>query len=330
MAKYKVFVADTLWPDLIIERDVLEKIGAEVVLSKGGNAAEICKEGKDCDAILVNKTQMSRENQSFLKNCKIIVRFGIGFNEVDIDAATDNGIIVCNVPDYCQAEVADHTIAMLLNVSRKIDVLSKQTKLGKWDASVATGVPRYEGKLLALLGCGGIGRMVAKRAQSFGIQVAGYDPYLPKPVFEKCGITPYDEIDKLLADADFITIHMPLTEESKRIINDRTLSLVKPSAYLVNTSRGGLIDEDALFRAINEGRLAGAGLDVLCQEPPVGINKLAALPNVIVTPHVAWNSEEALPELRSKAAQEIACALTGKTPAHVLNKCVFSKQVFTH
>lgn len=325
MSTFKVFVTDTLWPDLIYEKETLKEIGADVVLSKGGSPEEICREGKDCDAILVNKNPMTRENLAFFEKCQIIVRYGIGFNEVDIKAATDKGIIVCNVPDYCQDEVADHTVALLLNVSRKINSLSEQTKAGGWDASIASNVPRYKDKTCALLGCGGIGRMVGKRLQAFGMKIAGYDPYLPEAVFEENDIQRYDDMDKLLADADFVSLHMPLTPESEGVINSRTLSLMKSTAYLVNTSRGGLVDEDSLYKALKAGQIAGAALDVLPTEPPVGVNKLATLPNVIVTPHAAWNSVDALPELRIKASKEICRALTNTKPVHVLNKDVLAK-----
>ena len=322
MREFNVFVTDTLWPDLTIERKMLHAEGAEVVLASAGTPREKCEEGSSCDALIVNKNPMTRDNLAIFKNCKILVRMGIGYNEVDVPAATDCGIIVCNVPDYCQNEVADHTVALLLDVSRKICLLSRQTRAGGWDASVATNVPRYEGKTLALLGCGGIGRMVAKRAQSFGIKTAGYDPYLPEEVFRANDIEKYDSIEKLLRVADFVSLHLPLTKESERIINKTTLSYMKKGAFLVNTSRGGLVDEDDLYDALVNGRIEGAALDVLQKEPPSGVNRLAELDNVVITPHAAWNSADALPELRKKVAAEIVRFMRGERPKNVVNKDV--------
>lgn len=327
MTKYKVFVTDTLWPDLEIEREILAEVGAEVILSSGGNPEDICLEGKDCDAILVNKTPMTRHNISLLEKCKIIVRFGIGVNEIDIPAATERGITVCNVPDYCQSESADHTIALLLGISRKMHILSNQTKAGVWDASVAKNVPRNHGKIIGLIGCGSTGRMVAERAQAFGMRVVAYDPNLPDSVFTSNDIKRYHRVEELLAVCDFVSLHLPLTPLTEGIINAKTLACMKPTAYLINISRGALINEDDLYDALANGRLAGAGLDVLSKEPPSGINKLANLPNVIITPHAAWNSEEALPELRTKAATEISLFLRGLTPCYVLNKHLLEQPV---
>lgn len=323
MSKFNVFVTDTLWPDLTIERDMLEAEGAEVILASSGRTPrEKCEDGRQCDALIVNKNPMTRENLAVFEKCKILVRMGIGYNEVDVPAATECGMIVCNVPDYCQHEVADHTVALLLDVSRKIGLLSRQTRSGGWDASIATNVPRYEGKTLALLGCGGIGCMVAKRIQGFGINVAGYDPYLPDEVFRENNIKKYDRVQDLLGIADFVSLHLPLTKESECIINKTTLGYMKQGAFLVNTSRGGLVNEDDLYDALAGGHIEGAALDVLQKEPPTGVNRLAELDNVIITPHAAWNSIDALPELRKKVVLEIIRYMRGERPNNVVNKDV--------
>ena len=321
MSEYKVFVTDTLWPDLEIERKILESVGAEVILSRGGTPEEICREGAYCDALLMNKVPMTRENMKLLKKCKIIVRFGIGVDEVDVEAASELGIMVCNVPDYCQSESADHTMALALMISRKMHILCSQTKTGGWDASVATHVPRNYGKIFAIVGCGSTGRMVAERAQAFGMRVVAEDPYLPDSVFTSNDIRRYRSLEEMLAAADFVSLHLPLTQRTEGIINARTLSYMKPTAYLINISRGALINEDDLYDALTERRIAGAALDVLRHEPPSD-NKLISLPNVIVTPHAAWNSEEALPELRTKAATEAALFLSGRRPCYVVNKAL--------
>lgn len=324
MARYKVFVTDTLWPDLEIEREILTEAGAEVILSTCHTPREICVEGRDCDAVIVNQNPMTRENLAILEKCKILVRLGVGVNEVDVEAATDQGIIVCNVPDYCQSETADHTMALVLGISRKMHILCGQTKNGGWDSSVASNVPRNYGKIFAILGCGNTGRMVAERAQAFGMRVIAHDPYIPDSIFKSNDIKKYDSVEELLSVADFVSLHLPLTPNTREIINAKTLACMKPTAYLINISRGALINEDDLYDALVNERIAGAGLDVLCMEPPVGINKLAALENVIVTPRAAWISEEALPELRTKSAQEIALFFKGQTPCYVVNKAVLA------
>lgn len=331
MSKFKVFATDITWPDLEIEKSILKDIDADVILSKGGSPEEICMQGEDADAVMALFTPMNRKNLSYFKNAKILLRTGIGTNSVDLDAATDMGIIVCNVPDYCQEEVADHTIALFLDITRKIVELVNQTRAGGWDMSIADPVPRYRNKVFALAGCGGIGRMVANRLHPFGIKVIGYDPYLPEEVFEKNGIIRYDDLDKLFADADFLSLHMPLTPESTNLVNERTLSLMKPTAYLINTARGPMVDEEALYNACQQKNIAGAALDVTIAEPPAGHTKflekpkLASLSNVIMTPHAAWNSEDAIPELRVKVATEIRRFLVGEKPLNVVNKSVLAK-----
>lgn len=325
MAKYKVFVTDTLWPDLDIERNILAAADADVVLTTNRTPKEICIEGRDCDAVITNQTPMTRENLSILRRCKILVRLGVGVNEVDLAAATDLGILVCNVPDYCQCETADHTMALALCVSRKIHTLCSQTKSGGWDSSVASNVPRNYGKIFAIIGCGSTGRMVAERAQAFGMRVIAHDPYIPDSIFRSNDIKKFDNIEELLRAADFVSLHVPLNENTVGMINARTLSYMKPTAYLINISRGALINEDDLYDALVNGRLAGAGLDVLCVEPPNGVHKLATLQNVIITPRAAWISEDALPELRTKSAQEIALFLSGKLPCYVVNKELLAK-----
>ena len=320
MHKYKVFITDTLWPDLSIEKEILSTVNAEIILSTALTPEEICREGSDCDAFIVNQTPMTKDNLNFLKKCKIIVRLGVGVNEVDVEAATQKNILVCNVPDYCQCETADHTMALMLDISRKMHLLSNQTKNGGWDSSIAKNIPRNYGKIFAIIGCGNTGRMVAERAQAFGMRVIANDPYIPDSIFTSNDIKKYEDIDVLLQCADFVSLHVPLTPNTREIINKRTLNLMKPTAYLINISRGALINEDDLYDALVNKRIAGAALDVLCEEPPKFPNKLIALDNVIVTPRAAWLSEEALPELRRKSAQEIASYFKGQPPCYVVNK----------
>lgn len=331
MPKLKVFVTDKTWPDLEIEKEILKDTGAEIVLATSKKPAEICAQGADADALMVLFTPMNRENLSHFKKAKILIRTGIGTNTVDLSAATEQGIIVCNVPDYCQEEVADHAMALFLAITRKIVDLVDQTRGGGWDMSIADPVPRYRNKLFAIAGCGGIGRMVARRAQSFEMKTIGYDPYLPEKVFKDNNIERVETMEELFRRADFLSLHMPLTPESTNIINEKTLAMMKPSVYIINTARGPMIDEEALYNACKNHKIAGAALDVTIAEPPAGhtrfVNrpKLLDLPNVIITPHAAWNSDEAIPELRVKVAQEIRRFFRGEKPINVVNKEVLKK-----
>lgn len=329
----KVFVTDITWDDLSIEQNVLGEIGVEMFLSTGKTPEEICRQGEeyDAEALQVLFTPMTKQNLAHFKNAKILLRTGIGWNSVDLDAATNQGIIVCNVPDYCQEEVADHTVALFLDITRKMPELINQTRAGGWDMSIADPVPRYRGKTFALAGCGGIGRMVADRVFPMGVKIIGYDPYLPDHLFDKHHIEKIEDFDELLKRADFLSMHMPLTPESLNIMNERTLSLMKPSAYLINTSRGQLVDEEALYIACKEHKIAGAALDVSICEPPAGNKKMLKHPkflelkNVYLTPHAAWNSDESIIELRVKVAQEIARYYNGEKPLHCVNKDVLKK-----
>lgn len=313
-------MTDKTWPDLELEKRILSSIGAELALSKGGTPEEICEEGKDCDALMVLFTPMGRKNLEYFQRCRVLVRMGIGVNTVDMDAATEKGIMVANVPDYCQDEVADHTIALFLEITRKAGLLDNQVKSGGWNMDIANPVPRLQGKLFGLLGCGGIGLRTGRRAAAFGMRVAGYDPFLPDKVFEEEGIEKYTDFDKFVSEIDVLSLHVPLTSETRGIVGKRTLKMMKPGSYLVNSSRGPLIDEDALFEALEKEVIAGAGLDVLCEEPPKGIPRLAMAKNIVITPHAAWNSTEAIPELRVKAAEEVVRALTEGRPRNLINR----------
>lgn len=325
LPKYKVFMTDKTWPDIELEKEILSSIDAELILSKGGTPEEICAEGSDCDALMVLFTPMGRRCLEMFNKCKVLIRMGIGLNTVDMEAATEKGIMVANVPDYCQDEVADHTMALFLEITRKVGMLDRQVKSGGWNMDIANPVPRLQGKVFGLLGCGGIGLRTGRRAAAFGMKLAGYDPFLPEEVFLRENIAPYADLNQFFSEVDVVSLHVPLLPETKEIINAKTLKMMKPSAYLINSSRGPLINETDLFEALNKGTIAGAALDVLCEEPPKTLPKLAQAPNIIITPHAAWNSEEAIPELRIKAAREIVRTFTEGQPKNLANREVVAK-----
>ncbi|MBU2514667.1 C-terminal binding protein [bacterium] len=319
MSKIKVFMTDKSWTDLEIEKNILKEIDAEIVLGSPGTPEEICREGQDCDVAMVLFTPMGAENLRTFKQCKLLVRMGIGINTVDLFTATQQNIMVCNVPDYCQGEVADHVIALMLEVTRKIGALNSQVRGGGWDMTIADPVPRLQDKVFGLWGCGGIGQMTARRAAAFGMKVSGYDPYQTDSVFDQNGIKRYQDLNRFLSEIDVLSLHVPLTPETEHMINAETLGHMKSSAYLINTARGFLVNEEDLYTAIKSRSIAGAALDVLETEPPNGVAKLATLPNVVITPHAAWNSEEAIPELREKAAQEIVRFFKEGRPKNLVN-----------
>jgi len=325
MEGWKVFMTDCFWPDIEVEKNILKEIGAELALSSTNDFTDVetvKKEGKDCDALMVLFTPMNKEVLSAFPNCKLLVRMGIGYDSVDMEYATEKGIMVANVPDYCQEEVADHTITLFLTGIRKIIMLHEEVKQGGWDMRIADPIPRLQGKVYGVWGCGGIGQKVAKRAQSFGMKVFGYDPYCPEEKLEGTGIKKIDNLDDFLSMVDFVSLHIPHTPETEKIVNMENLKKMKTSAYLINTSRGTLVNEEDLYTALEKGVIAGAALDVLDPDPPVEKVKLASLENVLITPHAAWNSEDAIPELRRKAAEEVVRTYRDGKPKALINKKV--------
>ncbi|MGQ7261001.1 C-terminal binding protein [Vreelandella sp. V005] len=315
-----VLMTDTIFPDTSLEKDVFKQEGIDFKLSPASDAGTLIELGKNADALLVVYAEVNAQVIERLERCKVIVKAGIGYNNIDVDAATKKGIIVANVPDYCQGEVADHTFSMLLALARKTCSLSNQVKKGTWDANQGKDVPRIKGKTLGLLGCGAIGQQVAARAEPFGLNVIGFDPYSSPERLEKYKIENITNFDVFLSKVDFLSLHLPLAESTKNIISKETLSKMKETAFIINTSRGGLIDENDLYSAILEGKLAGAALDVLEKEPPSEAPKLSQLDNVIITPHTAFLSRDSVADLRKKASMEIARALTSGFPNNPVNK----------
>jgi D-3-phosphoglycerate dehydrogenase len=320
VARFKVVMTDCIFPDQEIERGELAAIDAELVLAPSTDAETLAREGRDCDALLNVYAQVPAEVIDSLERCKVIVRTGIGINTIDLDAANSKGIMVANVPDYCQDEVADHTMALFLALSRKLIHLNGEVRNSNWSFAGAKPIERLSVGTFGLFGLGSIAQGVARRAKSFGMKVIAYDPFIPAEVFAAHGVERVEGFDRLLAEADVLSLHAPLTDETHHIINAEALAKMKPGAYLVNTSRGPLIDEDALFRAVNDGIIAGAGLDVLADEPPTFPVALLTLDNVIVTPHAAFYSEQSNDELRSKSAKEIVRTLIDGEPAHWVNR----------
>jgi D-3-phosphoglycerate dehydrogenase len=307
------------FPGFDLEAKIAKEKGFEFACLNTGNEEAIIRGAGDADGLVVVYAQITERIISSLERCKVIVRTGIGYNNIDVEAASRRGIMVANVPDYCAGEVADHAMALLLSLVRKVTFLSSQVKKEKWSFIDAKPIPRLSETTLGLYGCGNIAQGVARRAQAFDIAVCGFDPYLPDAVFARAGIRKMNSPDELYAASDFISLHAPLTPETHHVIDENALRKMKRTAIIVNTARGPLIDHDGLHRALKEGVIAGAALDVTEREPPVFPLPLNELDNVLITPHAAYYSESSEPELRAKAMQEAIRTLTEGKPKFWVN-----------
>jgi D-3-phosphoglycerate dehydrogenase len=272
---------------------------------------------RDADALLVTYAKVTAEMIGQMKRCRIIARFGIGVDNVDIAAATNASIVVTRVPDYCIDEVSDHTMALLLALARKIPFANSRAHAGRWEMPAVVPIHRLRGSVLGLVGFGRIPQLVAPKAKTFGLRVISYDPFVSAETMMRTGVEKVD-FSELVKVSDHISIHTPLVPETNHLFNADVFRRMKPTAHLINTARGSVVDEEALAQALDEGRLAGAALDVLSQEPP-STSPLFGRDNVILTPHMSFYSAESLIDLQSKAAEEVVRVLTGEAPRNPLN-----------
>ena len=314
---FLVGVSDSVFPNLDPAREVLSKIGAELRLAAEPTPEAILQVARDADALLVTYAKITAEMIPQMTRCRIISRFGIGVDNVDIAAATNAGIVVTKVPDYCIDEVSDHTLALLLAAVRKIPLANAQVHAGRWEMPAVVPIHRLRGRVLGLVGFGRIPQLVAPKAKSFGLRVVASDPYVPADIFARAGVESV-EFSQLLQLSDYISIHSPLVPETRGLFGADAFRQMKPTAYLINTARGPIVDDAALARALDAGQLAGAALDVMPQEPPVN-SPLLGRHNVIITPHTSFYSEESLVELQMKAAQEVVEVLSGGKARNPVN-----------
>lgn len=320
MAKYKVVLADTVFPDLDVENRVLGQIDAELILAPSKDEAALCELVKDCDALMTTYTEITKKVIDSMEKCKVIIRYGIGYNNIDIPAASAKGIMVANVLNYCVTEVADHAMALMLSCLRKVTYLNKTVHEGNWNVALARPMERISKLTLGLIGFGNIARQVAVRAKAFGMNIIAYDPFLPEAVFEQVGVEKIENLDDLLAHADVVSPHLQLTGATAGIINENSFKKMKNSAFLINVSRGGLVDEKALLEAIRTKEIAGCALDVMATEPGDVHSPLLTFDNVIITPHSAFCSLSSDVDLRTKAAEEVVQTFTQGYPEFWLNK----------
>jgi D-3-phosphoglycerate dehydrogenase len=318
--KFKVIITDAEYESHDPEKDVLSKLNVELIKFQCRTEEEVIRYCKDADALLNQYAPITRKVIENLEKAKIIVRYGVGVDNIDIKAATEKGIFVANVI-YDISDVADHAFALILSLARKILLANKNVKNGKWDWKELQPIYRFNGSTLGIVGLGRIGSAIARRAKGFNMRILYYDTIRREDIEKELGII-YTDLDNLLKESDFVTLHVPLTNETRHLINEERLKLMKKNAIIINTSRGPVIDEKALYKALKNKWIAGAGLDVLEKEPPLKDNPLFQLDNVIVTPHMAWYSIDSLTEIQRKAAEEVARVLSGQLPINLVNKDV--------
>jgi C-terminal binding protein len=326
---FNVVVTDYLSPPADIETRELNGL-AQVNCLRARKATELTGKLKDADAIIVfHEIKLAADLIHETERCRLIVRCGVGFDAVDIRAAGEKGIPVCNVPDYGVDEVADHSIGLMLACNRGIIRAERKGRFSfdAWDRSVVGSVPRLAGMTMGIVGLGRIGGATALRAKAFKMRVIAYDPYL-RPGTEKVLGVEMVDYETLLRQSDVVSLHTPLTDETRHIVDARALAMMKPTALLINTARGAVVDIDALADALKAGKIAGAGIDVLPTEPPneeMALIKLwqakdGQFVNLIITPHVAFFSNAGLIEMRLKAAQEIGRGLRGERLRNCVNE----------
>ncbi len=313
MARFKVVVSDQVFPSVDIERDLLREIDADLQVASGG-LQEVLELAADADGILNTYLPWDETAITALEKCKIIARYGIGFDNVDLVAAADAGIVVTNVPDYSVEEVAAHALALIMASLRKIVTADSAVREGTWGVEAFRPIRRLSTLTVGLVGYGRIARKIGAPLEALGARLVCHDPYLrPDPT-----LPPLLELEQLLEEADIISLHLPLTDETRGLIGPTEIRKMKSDAILINTSRGPLVDLSAVTDALKIGSLGGAGLDVFDVEP-LDPKRIEGVPNLIVTPHMAYYSEQSLEESQRKAATQVIKVLTGQAPDYQVN-----------
>lgn len=321
--RHKVAILDLLpgkhFEDPDIERGILGD-SADIVVLRSRSASAILPDLADADAIIVwSRFVLDADVLASLRRCRAIVCASIGYDHVDLDSAGTRGIVVCNIPDYCTEEVADHTMALILALVRKLRTLDDSIRAGVWDWKTAGPVVRLQGATLGIVGFGRIGMAVARRASAFGMDVVFYDPHVKSGVEKSLGVRRRDELYELLDESQIVSLHALANDETLGMIGRDELARLAPGSILINTARGGLVDQAALIEALAAGTIGGLGLDVLADEPNVP-PALASSSKVILTPHSAWYSEASFIENRRKSATVARRLLRGRTVRDVVNR----------
>src|SRR5687767_3529234 len=322
-AKAKVVLTDYVWESLDVEKKILGDLG-ELVPLQTKKPDEFIAQAADCDALLNTYAgPITADVMAKMPKCRIIARYGIGVDTIDLEAATAAGIIVTNNPTYCIEEVAEHAMALLLACARKVVFYDRMVRAGRWEVPPGKPMFRLAGSTLGLVGFGNIARQVAVRAAAFGMKVLYADPFVKEGQFPEPGKKV--ELNDLLAQSDFVSVHPPLMPQTRGMINDDAFGRMKPTAWIINCSRGPIIDTAALVRALDAKKIAGCGLDTTDPEPLPNPHPLRDRENVIVNPHAAWYSEQAMVGLQAGAPGEVRRVLTGEWPVNVVNPAVRGK-----
>ncbi len=322
--KFHVLITDAYHKNFHIEHTILKSIGAELHIGYCRAEKDLLKFNSNMDALLVSYIYISEKIMKYFSRCKVIVRYGVGVDNIDLKAATKFNIMVVNVPDYCSEEVATHTLALLLSLNRKIMTFDSSVKKGIWNPLIADPVYQLKGKYLGIVGFGKNGQALAKKIRPFKMKVIAYDPLVSSTIMDKYGVKKVN-YEYLFQQSHYISLHCPLNESTHHLINNKTIAMMRDGIFLINTSRGAIIDQIALYRALKKGKIAGAALDVLENEPPKA-NDILTMDNIIYTPHVSWHSEESEALLRKKAALEVKRVLLGKNPINIINKEVIENK----
>jgi D-3-phosphoglycerate dehydrogenase len=315
--RHKAVVVDCDHSSIDIERGVLKDVCDEVPWLACKTEDEIIAQCGEAEGMLLQYAPATRRVLENLPHCKVIARYGVGVDTIDLEAASERGIVICNVPDYGTDEVSDHALALMLALTRQIVPANALVKRGQWDCTLLPPIHRHQVQTIGIIGLGRIGQAMAHKTHAIGMKVIGYDPYPPSGLPDYIAPT---SLDELLRNADVVSVHCPLTEKTRHLLDETRLSLMKPTAYLVNTARGHIVDEAALDRRLTAKKLAGAAMDVLAKEPGPVDHPLFRHENFYCTPHMAWNSEESSQELKRKAAEEVRTVLLGGTPRYRVNK----------
>lgn len=312
MENPKIIICDCDHKDVNIEKDIFSAAGMDFKWLQCATQEAVIEQCQGAVCFLNQYVRMDRKIFEAIPTLKCIVRYGVGVDNVNLKDATEYGVQVCSVPDYGTNEVADQAFALMMAVTRKVHLAAKLTEQGVWDYIRTIPIRRYADITVGLLGCGRIGRAFAKRAHVLGCRVIAYDPMVGQPWFETLDFVEYMGQDEVLAQSDVLSLHLVLDEETAGLVNAGFLDKMKDGAYFINVSRGGLVDEAALDAALTSGKLAGAGLDVVCQEPLGKDSPLFRHENVVITPHMAWYSEESAEDLKRKCAEEAVRFMRGE------------------
>lgn len=318
MSQIIIAITDSPFPSLDPAKTALARLDPEYRMAKSPAADDILAVARDADAILVTYAKLSGDLLRQLTKCKAIGRFGLGVDNIDLPAAKACGIAVNYVPDYCLREVSDHAMALLLALARKVTQANALVQSGRWEVPPLVPLRRLDGQVLGLIGFGNIPRALAPKAKSFGLKVLTHDPYVAKDVLDAAGVEGVS-FDALLARSDFVSVHAPLLPATRELMNAAAFAQMKKGAYLINTARGPLVDEPALIAALDSGHLGGAALDVVTSEPLPTDSPLLGRDNVILTPHTAFYSVEALEELQTKCASDVARVLSGEKAVYPIS-----------